>query len=588
MTETITAKESNIDQHSRFRYIQPDPGECGEFARELDVPYPLAVLLWKREIRTPSEAREFLSPQLVNLPSPFLLKDMDSAVSLVLTALRDNWPIYIHGDYDVDGITGSALLARFFQRIGRDTVCYQPDRLTEGYGLQESFIRAKAPYRNQQALLITVDCGISDINEVKIAKELGFKVIITDHHIPGDKLPPADSIVNPHRKDCTFPFPTLAGVGVAFFLAFGIRNGLVEEGMLERDKAPNLKGLMDLTALGTVADVMPLTGINRILVRAGLEVMNEPDCAWAVALQKQQQNLVRGTYSSETISYKFAPRINAPGRLGQPELSFDLLSNEDPLECLELAEQIEGLNQQRRDLEAEAIDQVIAECEQQENSGASAFVVYGSFHQGIIGIIASRAVDRFKKPVIIFTDDSSRLGTVKGSGRSIESVNLHNVLNDCSESIIQFGGHTMAAGLALHKDNLQFFTNQFESVVSKLYVTKDTETVINVDYCPELNEVFDHDFLRLYQSMQPFGNGNPEPVFMLDRPDFVKTGTVKNHLTFSVRANDHLYRGIGFGMAEKIKLIKAGPVQLAFKLKKTVYKGEHRTELHAVELMAIV
>jgi single-stranded-DNA-specific exonuclease len=511
---------------------------------------------------------------------------MDRAVSLVVTALRDKWPIYIHGDYDVDGITGSALLARFFHKLGRDVACYQPDRLTEGYGLQESFIRAKAPYQGQSALLITVDCGISDISEVKIAKELGFKVIVTDHHIPGDELPPADAIVNPRLEECTFPFPSLAGVGVAFFLAFGIRNSLVEEGELEMEKAPNLKSLMDLVALGTVADVMELTGINRILVRAGLEVMNQPDCAWALALQKQQNNFGGGLFSSETISYRFAPRINAPGRLGQPELSFELLSSDDPHECQELAAQIEALNQQRRDLETGALDQVIAECERQENSGAAAFVVYGPFHQGIIGIIASRAVNRFKKPVIIFTDDSSRLGTVKGSGRSIDSINLYNVLQDCSGSVIQFGGHAMAAGLALHKDNLQFFTNQFESVVSQLDSTKDTDTMIHVDYCLELEEVMNRDFLHHYQSMQPFGNGNPEPVFMLDRPEFVKTGIVKNHLTFSLSAGGRMYRGIGFGMADKIKLIKAGPVHLAFKLKETVYRGEHRTELHVVELIA--
>jgi len=361
---------------------------------------------------------------------------------------------------------------------------------------------------------------------------------------------------------------------------------LVNNGEFDKEKAPNLKGLMDLVALGTVADVMPLVGTNRILVRAGLEVMNQPDCSWALALQKQQNNFTTTSFRSEDISYKFAPRINAPGRLGNPELSFELLSNDNLTECYELAAQIEDLNTQRREHEAEALDQVIAECEQQEKAGASAFIVYGPFHQGIIGIIASRVVDRFKKPVIIFTDDVSRLGTFRGSGRSIDSVNLYDMIEACSDSIIQFGGHAMAAGLAIHKDNLQFFSKQFETAIAALKNQEAPVNIIKVDYNSTPEEVLNKDFLQHYQSLQPFGNGNPEPVFMLDRPEFIKTRTVKNHLTFELKANGQVFRGIGFNMAEKLKYIQSGPVQLAFKLKNTVYRGEHRTELHIVELIA--
>lgn len=572
--------------HDRFHYTPPDHELCSTLARELDIPNPLAVLLWQRGISNVDEARDFLRPQLVNLPSPFLLQDMERAVDLVQQALQEKWPIYVHGDYDVDGITGSALLARFFREIGRKVTCYQPDRLTEGYGLQESFIRAKAPYRNQSALLITVDCGISDNTEVEIAKELGFRVIITDHHLPGETLPPADATVNPCRDDCTFPFPSLAGVGVAFYLAYGIRNRLVEEGLIAKENAPNLKKLMDLVALGTVADVMPLTGINRVMVRAGLEVMSQPDCAWALALQKQQQNFTSSFFSSEDISYRFAPRLNAPGRLGQPDIAFDLLTCDDPHECEEHAVRIEELNLQRREYEGAALDQVIADCKRQEASGASAFVVYGQFHQGIIGIIASRAVDMFNKPVIVFTDDSSRLGTIKGSGRSIGSINLRDVLSSCSEAIIQFGGHAMAAGLAIHRDNLQFFTNKFQSFVAGLDVQYIEEPIIQIDHCPEPEELLEKNFLQKYQLLQPFGNGNREPVFLFNEPKFIESNTVKNHLTFALRVNGQVFRGIGFNLADKIKLVKNGPVQMAFKLKRTVYKGENRLELHAVDIVS--
>lgn len=587
MTDQKPINNDSVQQ-SRFQCYQPERKQCNELARELGVPYLIAVLLWQRGLQSPDDAHNFINPQLASLPSPFLMKDMDKAVALVIQALQENWRIYIHGDYDVDGITSSALLARFFRQIGKKTSCYQPDRLKEGYGLQESFIRAKAPLQNETALLITVDCGISNIREVQIAQDLGFKVIVTDHHMPGSELPSADAILNPRLQECAFPFPSLAGVGVAFFLAYGIRNSLVESGALHKENAPNLKNLMDLVALGTVADVMPLTGINRILVRAGLEVMNQPDCIWALALQKQQNNFTATTFVSEDISYRFAPRINAPGRLGNPELAFALLSSDNSAECAELAAQIEMLNNQRKEHEAEALDQVIAECAEQDKSGASAFVVYGPFHQGIIGIIASRVIDRFNKPVIIFTDDASRLGTFRGSGRSIESVNLYDVIAACSDSVIQFGGHAMAAGLAIHRDNLHFFAKQFETAVAGLSIKDAVENVIPVDYCPTMEEVLNKEFLHYYKKLQPFGKGNSEPVFMVNKPEFIKTNAVKNHLTFEVRSNGQVYRGIGFGMAEKIKLIQNDSVQLAFKLKNTEYRGESRTELHIVELLAAV
>lgn len=578
------SRQGDTGLPERFFCEQPEMEQCLQFAREVQVPYPIAVLLWQRGIRDSRQAREYLNPQLSDLPSPFLMKDMNLAVALVSQALRENWPLYIHGDYDVDGIAGSALLARFFRQLDRDTICYQPDRLTEGYGLQPDFLRANAPASGQTALLITVDCGVSDINEVRLAKDLGFKVIVTDHHLPGDELPPADVLLNPHQKDCRFPYPELAGVGVAFFLACAIRSHLIAEGHMSREKSPNLKKLTDLVAMGTVADIMPLTGINRILVKAGLEIMNHPDCTWAWALNKQQNSYYTGLFTSEDISYKFAPRVNAAGRLGKPELSFHLLSIDNPEKCHELAAQIERLNQDRRELEGEALNRVLAECERQERSGASAFVVYGSFHQGIIGIIASRVVDRFNKPAIVFTDDLSCPGTIKGSGRTVPSVNLHHALQACSGLIIQFGGHAMAAGLSIDRANLDAFTGQFEATVADLHVKGENRAAIPIDYCAEQEDVLDKIFIQHYNNMQPFGNGNHEPVFMLSNPEFSKVGTVKNHLTFALRSKGQEYRGIGFGMAEQLKCIQDGPVQIALKLKNTVYRGERVVELHAVDI----
>jgi single-stranded-DNA-specific exonuclease len=343
---------------------------------------------------------------------------------------------------------------------------------------------------------------------------------------------------------------------------------------------------MDLVALGTVADVMPLIGLNRILVRAGLEVMNQPDCLWVEALRKQQNNFGEAAYTSEDISYRFAPRINAPGRLGMPGLAFELLSSNSAEESEELAIQIEEMNKQRREHEVGTLEQVIAACKTQEDEGASAFVVEGDFHQGVIGIIASRIVDLYQKPVIIFTEDTSRLGAFKGSGRSVEGINLYDALEACSTAIIQFGGHAMAAGLAIHKDNLQFFTKQFQAAVAELVPQKTaSHSLIPIDYPAKPEEVLHRSFLEKYHHLQPFGNDNLEPVFIFEKPNFVDTSVVKNnHLTFSLKVNGQVFKGIGFGMADKLKFIRQGPVQLAYKIKNTVYRGEKRVEIHAVDI----
>lgn len=568
----------------RRRSAVPDEEACARLAGELCIPRLLSVLLWQRGITSAGEAATFLQPRLADLPSPFAMKDMDRAVALVVQAIQEQWPVCIHGDYDVDGVSSSALLALFFQSMGIQPVCYQPDRLLNGYGVQEEFIRQNAPPAGRPSLFITVDCGISAVNEVRLARDLGFRVIITDHHETPTRLPEADAILNPKQQGCRFPSQELAGVGVVFFLTLGIRSHLVEQGLIAKEKAPNLKQFMDLVALGTVADVMPVTGINRILIRAGLEVMNTRPGPWVSAL-KQLNTMHEGPLTSEDISYRLAPRINAPGRLGKPEVAFSLLICSDADEALRLARVVEEMNQERRRIENESLEFVTDECERQTGIGIQGIVVYGDFHPGVIGIIASRVAERYQRPVFILTDDGCEINRIKGSGRSVDGVNLYEALEGCADTLIQFGGHRMAAGLTLTRENIAAFAQRFNYIVALQMTEHREEHEFIVDCNPTAEEMLDEGFLTQYPNLEPFGNGNPEPVFLLERSMVRNPGTIKNHLKYNLEVNGRTFRAIGFGLADKMeKIIRHEPVHLAVKIKNSVFRGVKRTELHTLEV----
>lgn len=553
---------------------------------DMKMPYAMAVLLCQRGLTSKETAMNFLHPQLSELPSPFLMKDMEKGVDLIMQARVEQWTVLIHGDYDVDGISGTALLALFFKSLNINTVCYQPDRLSEGYGLQKSFIEKHLPSDNENTLLITVDCGISSYDEVEFAREAGVHVIVTDHHQVPKKLPQADAILNPQQPDCEFPCDELAGVGVAFFLAMGVRNTMVEKGLINRDNAPNLKELLSLVALGTVADVMPVTGINRIMVKAGLEVISKRAIPWEWALC-ERAGLKEGNVTAEDISFRLAPRLNAPGRVGKPELAFQFLTCSDTVKAMELVDMLEKINMERRKLENDSIDEVIAECEGLNKKGHEGFVVFGDYHPGIIGIIASRIVEKFHKPVFILTKDAGDTATLKGSGRSVDGLNLYQVLKECSGTLIQFGGHAMAAGLTLEKDKLPKFREKFNNIVSveRAKIDWSESEEVFIDYNPTDDEILNTTFISNYQLLGPFGNGNPEPVFLLSNLKMNQASVINNHLKYMIKIKGVNYRGIGFGMADKLDMAQDSSVQLAFKLKKNVFRGKEYTELHAVDIL---
>ncbi len=570
-------------------HLHPDHSEnkWKQLADDLNLPVPLIRLMGVRGLTTPEDIKDFLYPKLADLPSPFLMKGMKEATRVFIETLRSNRPILIYGDYDVDGTSSTALLITFLRYLNITARWYLPNRLREGYGLHKDALKKLATKVTTPALLITVDCGINANEEVSLAKELGFKVIITDHHVPPTTLPEAEAILNPKQDDCSFPFKELAGVGVAFFYIVALRRMLVESGYWRRESAPNLKLFLDLVALGTIADVMPLVGVNRILVRAGLEVLSSRSRPglWALC---EQAGLPEGRITSEDISYRLAPRINAAGRMDNPDLSVNLLICKTSTKATEMAISLEDVNNERKKVAAEALKKAILLGKEQVKLNPGALVLTESWQNGIVGIVAAKLVDLYKLPVIIFGDDiTENSDQLKGSARSVKGIDLYKVLTSCSEFIEKYGGHAMAAGLVIKKKRLSLFTKAINHQLLKItgskgYGEDDPDHPV-ADYIPVNGDIFREKFLDSYLRLEPFGEGNPEPVFRLDNPPVHNISTIKDHLKFTLRQHNRNISGIGFFMGDKEKYLRRSPT-IVFKLKNTTFRGVQRWEVHVINI----
>ncbi len=571
-----------------------DTSQAREFgkkvAKEFNFPPQLGEILHSRGFATLPEIQNFLYPQLSMLPSPDSMKGMRLAVRCILEVCRAHKPIFIHGDYDVDGITATALLAGFFKEIGVTKVfSYIPNRLQETYGLSVSSINRLVAQSEQAkgGVLISVDCGIAAVDEVIYAKTLGLRVVITDHHEPQDILPEAEAILNPKQPGCKFPFAQLSGVGVAFFFLIALRKAFVESGVLTIKTLPNLKKYLDLVALGTVADVVPLIGVNRIMVRAGLEVLSTTHRFGVISIIENGGMLGRHILT-EDIAFKLAPRINASGRLGCPQLGLGLLSAATMEEARPLAQELERMNMQRKQLVLEALADIDAKCQEQVQAGRNGLAVYlGDCHPGVLGIVAAKIADSYHRPVFVFTDDTtaSSENSLKGSGRSVAGVNLFQILEQCAPWIERFGGHAMAAGLSIKKDHFDTFTNNFNHQVALQGGILKKAHEIHVDYHFQDKKSITKDFAQALQLMQPFGEGNTEPTFLLSGEQLVRPKEIKGHLSFQLQANNYLIPGIGFHLADA-NLNFHSPVDLVFQLKRSWFRGVEREQIQALHFAA--
>ncbi|HKI50880.1 MAG TPA: single-stranded-DNA-specific exonuclease RecJ [Geothermobacteraceae bacterium] len=532
----------------------------------------LASVLVARGFDDPERTAQFLTDGLRQLPDPFLLKGMSRAVLRLEQALQSDELIIIHGDYDVDGITACTLLVTVLRQLGGRVDFHIPLRMEEGYGLSSQAL--EAAQAAGAAVVVSVDCGVTALEEAELARSLGLDLIITDHHQPKSSLPAALAILNPHQPGCEFPGRNLSGVGVAFFLAAGLRKQLRESGYFDSRPEPDLRQQLDLVALGTVADLVPLHGVNRILVRSGLAMLQN---TLRVGLQALKQVAAVKQVDCGSVGFRLAPRLNAAGRLDDARLAVELLLTEDLAFARQTAAELDQVNLQRQQLEQQILDQAVARV---EASGPlaerfSLVLADAAWHQGVIGIVASRLVERFYRPVVLIALDGE-LG--KGSARSISGFHLFQGLQQCSATLTAFGGHEYAAGLALPAGQLEAFSSAFEAAAHSQLGSAELTRSRFYDRELLLEDISEPLACEL-ELLNPCGAGNPEPVFLatgLCAQQVRRVGT--HHLRLQCRQGGYSFPAIAFGMAERIEQFSA-PFDILFSLSFNEWQGRRVLQL---------
>lgn len=556
------------------QWILPENGLPRETTRELAaslcISETIAGLLWRRGLDSAQAMDVFLSPGLRHLMRPDAIAGMAEAAPLLAQALTDGRSVAVWGDYDVDGITGTALLVDFLRGRGFTPRWHLPERTSEGYGLNFTGIETLA--RDGVDVLVTVDCGISDLEAVGRARELGLTVIVTDHHLPGPELPPAQVVVNP-KLASGGPGTDLAGVGVAFFLAAALNRLLPGE-------PTDIRRLLDLVALGTLADVVPLRGQNRILAKNGLLLLAEASRPGVYALKEVCGHNPTASLTASQVTFGLAPRINAAGRMGRPDAALALLLAPDLDTARPLAAILDAENTRRRTEE----DTILAEAMDQAKTQPDRFglTLYGPhWHQGVIGIVASRVAEARYRPTLILTEDTSR-GLLKGSGRSIPECDLHALLTEIQDVLAGFGGHRQAAGLSILPENLPLLIERFEAAARSALGPVAPQPSLKVDGELSFGEV-GATLVRELSLLEPFGCGNPEPVFasppvtVVSRREFGD-----NHVVLSVRDVEAgvTLRAKAWRMADTIGPEWTGTLaRIAYSPKITYFSGVPEIEL---------
>ena len=484
----------------------PEENNCPtSWAEKLEIPPIIATLLWQRGIRSLAEMDKFLSPGLRYLENPKLWPGIYEAADILEKGILKGNTVLVWGDYDVDGVTGSTLMYQVLSFHGVRTRVHLPDRRTEGYGLNIPMLEKMAEEDDPaNTILLTVDCGISDVAAIARARELGFTTVISDHHLPPPELPKAHAITNP--KIGKNPCSHLAGVGVAFFLMAELNSRL----SLHDGKKLDMRKVIDLVGMGTVADMVPLVGQNRILVKNGLLSIADAHRPGLAALKSVSGFSIAAKLNSGQIAYNLAPRINAAGRLGSPQLAHDLLRTDSDEEAMKLARELDTINLTRRSEEEKILMEALEQAENFKDSPS--LVLCGrDWHQGVVGIVASHILEKYNRPVLILCADGDQL---KGSGRSIEEFDLYSGLKRCSDLLLSFGGHRQAAGLRVNPLNLDNLRERFNNVVREVLGEKPVTPILNIDAELSFEQASDFCVVKGLELLEPFGVGNPQPIFM--------------------------------------------------------------------------
>ncbi|MAO08272.1 MAG: single-stranded-DNA-specific exonuclease RecJ [Alteromonas sp.] len=556
---------------------KPEKEKVAHISKQLGVSETIGMLLVQRGIETFEEAKKFFRPSLEELHDPFLMKDMDIAVSRIEKAIENQENILVFGDYDVDGTTAVALVSSYLLSYYPNVATYIPDRYEEGYGV--SYQGIDFAEDNGFHLIIALDCGIKALDKVTYASKKGIDFIICDHHRPGNEIPKAVAVLDPKREDCSYPYKELCGCGVGFKLLQA----------LAKNRGQDMSDLvlyLDLVATAIGADIVPITGENRILAYHGLKVINSHPRTGFQAILKQVK---KEKLTITDVVFIIAPRINAAGRMKHGNHAVALLTETDMQKALLFASEIELYNTERKEADQSITEEALQQIIEKGEEDRSTTVVYkDSWHKGVIGIVASRLTETYYRPTLVFTKNGEKLAA---SARSVSGFDVYNALEGCSEYIEQFGGHKYAAGLTLLEKDFENFKNAFEKVVSETIDPKLLTPELKIDAEIDFKDITPK-FYRILKQFAPFGPGNMTPVFMTQNIKDVgfgkSVGADKTHLRLVVKqGNSPQFTGIGFGMAEKESIACNGsPFKMAYVIDENEWQGNVSLQLRIKDLKA--
>ena len=520
--------------NKKWQIYQVDNEKVEEIVKKYGINKLLATILVNRNITEEEQINKFLKPKRNDFYDPYKMPDMKIAVQRILKAIHNKEKIIIYGDYDVDGITSVTVLKSFLEERGINAAEYIPNRLEEGYGLNKIAVEEIA--KQKYTLMITVDCGISANEEVEYANQLGIETIITDHHEPGNELPNAIAVVDAKRKDNSYPFRNLAGVGVVFKLiqALSIELNLDEKEYLK---------YLDIVCIGTISDIVPLVDENRVIVKLGLKLVEQTkNLGLKAILQASGYNKI----DSNTISFGVAPRINACGRMGHQEEALKLFLSKNPDEVIELTQKLNEYNKLRQDIEKNIYTDAITQIEKDKLSDKNTIVLMGkNWHHGVIGIVSSKITELYFKPSILLCEEDDY---GKGSGRSIPGFDLYEALTECQGSIEKFGGHSMAVGINVKKDKLQEFKEQLEEIAVQKHI-EDIVPILKIDMQVSLDDI-DKEMVESLNELEPFGEENKMPLFAIKnlKIDSIRALSEGKHLKLTLKDNKNIINAIGFNL----------------------------------------
>ncbi len=558
---------------------QPDSKIVNLLISELNIPYINAYLLAQRGIKSYDEARRFFRPQLSDLHNPFLMKNMSLAVDRIEKAIADNEKILVYGDYDVDGTTAVSIVYSYLKSRYEKVDSYIPDRYTEGYGVSIKGIDFAK--ENGFSLVIALDCGTKAIDKIAYANENNIDFIVGDHHTPGDVLPPAYAFLNPKQNDCQYPYKELSGAGIGFKLIQALHQ---KKGASLEEIVPYL----DLVAVSIGADIVPITGENRILAYYGLKQIEKNPRPGLRALSKRTNGK---TMDIQDLVFTLAPRINAAGRIKHGKEAVKLLIEKDLTIANQFAEEIETYNTERRDFDQNITKEALAQIKSMSEENTAATVVFHpKWHKGVLGIVASRLIETYYRPTVVFTQSN---GVLSGSVRSVSGFNVYDALQACKEHIIQFGGHKYAAGLTIAIDQYQAFKNKFETVVKSTIKPESLVPEIKIDTALQFKEITPK-FFNILKQMGPFGPGNMNPVFVtegINDTGYSKTvGKENEHLKLSVKdlKSGKVMNGIGFKLGDKADLVKSGvPLSVVYVLEENHWNGQTSLQMRIKDIKPV-